>query len=60
LRVRATEDPGIHADFSSDEGARIAKRGMKELGLSLAGIARNVGVTTSSIAKPVAPLEEEA
>ena len=39
--------------------ARIAKRGVDELGLSMAEIARHVGVTTSSIAKAVARLEEE-
>ena len=39
--------------------ARIAKRGVEELGLSMAEIARHVGVTTSSIAKAVARLEEE-
>jgi len=39
--------------------ARIAKRGVDELGLSLAEITRHVGVTTSSIAKAVARLEEE-
>src|SRR4030043_236961 len=40
--------------------AMIAKRGLDELGLSMAEIARHVGVTTSSIARAVAPLEEEA
>ncbi|MFH1757221.1 MAG: transposase [Pseudomonadota bacterium] len=39
--------------------ARIAKRGVEELGLSMAEIARHVGVTTSSIAKAVTRLEEE-
>jgi len=39
--------------------ARIGKRGVDELGLSMAEIARHVGVTTSSIAKAVARLEEE-
>lgn len=39
--------------------ARIAKRGVDELGLSMAGIARHVGITTSSIAKAVGRLEEE-
>ncbi len=39
--------------------ARIAKCGLDELGLSMAEIARHVGVTTSSIAKAVAGLEEE-
>jgi hypothetical protein len=38
--------------------ARIAKRGVDELGLSMAEIARHVGVTTSSIARAVARLEE--
>lgn len=38
--------------------AVIAKRGLDELGLSMADIARHVGVTTSSIAKAVARLEE--
>jgi REP element-mobilizing transposase RayT len=38
--------------------ARIAKRGVDELGLSMAEIARHVGVTTSSIAKAVARMEE--
>ena len=37
----------------------IAKRAVDELGLSMAEIARHVGVTTSSIAKAVARLEEE-
>jgi len=36
----------------------IAKRGLHELGLSMADIARQVGVTTSSIARAVARLEE--
>ena len=39
--------------------ATIAKRGVDELGLSMAEVARHVGVTTSSIAKAVARLEEE-
>ena len=39
--------------------ATIAKRGLDELGLSMAEIARHVGVTTSSIAKAIARLEEE-
>ena len=38
--------------------ATIAKRGLDELGLSMAEIARHVGVTTSSIAKMVKRLEE--
>ena len=38
--------------------AEIAKRGLNELGLSMADIARQVGVTTSSIARAVARLEE--
>jgi putative transposase len=38
--------------------ATIAKRSLDELGLSMAEIARHVGVTTSSIAKVVARLEE--
>ena len=38
--------------------ARIAKRGVDELGLSMAEIARHVGVNTSSIAKALARLEE--
>jgi len=38
--------------------ARIAKRGLEELGLSMAEIARHVGVTTASIAKAVARLED--
>ena len=38
--------------------ARIAKRGVDELGISMAEIARHVGVTTSSIAKAVARLED--
>ena len=37
--------------------ARIAKRGMDELGASMAEIARQAGVGTSSIAKAVARLE---
>ncbi|MBI4496272.1 MAG: winged helix-turn-helix transcriptional regulator [Deltaproteobacteria bacterium] len=39
--------------------ARISKRGMDELGISMAEIARHVGVATSSIAKAVARLEEK-
>lgn len=39
--------------------ATIAKRALDELGLSLAEIARHVGVTTSSIRKAVLRLEEE-
>jgi len=39
--------------------ARIAKRGVEESGLSMAEIARHVGVTTSSIAKAIARLEKE-
>ncbi len=38
--------------------ATIARRGLDELGLSMAEIARHVGVTTSSIAKAIARLEE--
>jgi hypothetical protein len=38
--------------------ARVAKRAVGELGLSLGEIARHVGVTTSSTAKAVARLEE--
>jgi putative transposase len=39
--------------------AKIAKRGLEELGLPFAEIARNVGVNTSSIRKAVLRLEEE-
>jgi hypothetical protein len=39
--------------------ATVAKRGLDELGLSLAEIARHVGVTKSSIRKAVLRLEEE-
>ncbi len=39
--------------------ALIAKRSLDELGLSMAEIARHVGVTTSSIAKAVARFEED-
>jgi putative transposase len=39
--------------------ATIAKRGLDELGVSLADIARHVGVTKSSIRKAVLRLEEE-
>lgn len=39
--------------------ATIAKRCLDELGLSMAEIARHVGVTTSCIAKAIARLEEE-
>ena len=39
--------------------AAIGKRGLDELGLSMAEIARHVGVSTSSIARAVARLEEE-
>jgi DNA-binding Lrp family transcriptional regulator len=39
--------------------ARIAKRCRDGFGLSMAEIARNVGVTTFSIGKEVARLEEE-
>ena len=39
--------------------ATIARRGLDELGLSMAEIARHVGVTTSSIAKAVARLQEQ-
>jgi putative transposase len=39
--------------------AKIAKRGLDELGLSLTEIARQVGVTTSSIARAVARMEQE-
>ena len=39
--------------------ATIAKRGLDEAGLSMAEIARHVGVTTSSIAKAVSRLEQE-
>jgi len=38
--------------------ATIAKRGLEDLGLSMAEIARHVGVTTSSIAKMVELFEE--
>ena len=37
---------------------QIAKRGLDELGLSLAEIARHVGVSTSGIARAVKRLEE--
>jgi len=39
--------------------ARIARRGLSELGLPLAEIARHVGVNTSSIRKAVLRLEED-
>ena len=39
--------------------ARIVKRSVDELGLSMAEIARHVGVTKSNIAKAVARSEEE-
>ena len=39
--------------------AAIGKRGLDELGLSMAEIARHVGVSTSSIARAFARLEEE-
>ena len=39
--------------------AKIAKRSLDELGVSLAEIARHVGVTTSSIRKAVLRLEKE-
>ncbi len=39
---------------------QIAKRGLEELGLSLAEIARNVGVSTSGIARAVKRFEEGA
>ena len=39
--------------------ARIVKRGVDELGLSMAEIAPHVGITTSSTAKAVARLEQE-
>jgi len=39
---------------------QIAKRGLDELGVSLADIARHVGVTTSGIARAVKRLEEGA
>ncbi len=42
----------------SDLRARIAKRGLEELGLSFAEIARYVGVNTSSIRKAVLRLDE--
>jgi len=42
----------------SDLRAVIAKRGLDELGLSMAEIARHVGVTTSSIAKAISRIEE--
>ena len=38
---------------------RVAKRGVDELGIAMAEIARQVGVSTSSIAKAVVRLEEE-
>jgi putative transposase len=43
----------------SDLRARIAKRGLEELGLPFAEIARYVGVNTSSIRKAVLRLDEE-
>ena len=39
--------------------AVISKRSLDELGLTMAEIARHVGVTTSSIAKAVARFEED-
>ena len=50
---------GSHRGKVSVLRASIAKRGVDELGLSMAEIARHVGVTTSSIAKAVARFEEE-
>jgi putative transposase len=38
---------------------KIAKRGLEELGISMAEIARHVGVSTSAIAKAVLRMEEE-
>jgi AcrR family transcriptional regulator len=38
--------------------AKVARRGRDELGLSLAEIARQVGVNTSSIRKAILKLEE--
>ncbi len=38
--------------------ARIAKRGVEELGLSLAEIARKVGVRTSSVARTIARISK--
>jgi len=37
---------------------KIAKRGLDELGVTLAEVARHVGVNTSSIAKAVARTKE--
>lgn len=43
----------------SDLRARIAKRGLEELGLPFAEIARHVGINTSSIRKAVLRLDEQ-
>ena len=55
-KIRSSE---ISNTQMSSLRAFIAKRSLDELGLSMAEIARHVGVTTSSIAKAVARLEED-
>ena len=42
----------------SDMRAKIAKRGLDELGLSMAEIARHLGVNTSSITRTIAKMEK--
>jgi len=42
----------------SDMRAKIARRSLDELGLSMAEIARHVGVNTSSITRTIAKMEK--
>ena len=57
---RAELQAGSRRKTVSDMRAIIALRGLDELGLSMAEIARNVGVNTSSITRTIAKMEKRA
>ena len=51
-------ESGSRRSRVSQARGRIARRGMEELGLSAAEIARNLGVATSSITRAIAKMEK--
>lgn len=57
---RAELQAGSRRKTVSDMRAIIARRGLDELGLSMAEIARHVGVNTSSITRIIAKMEKRA
>jgi len=60
-RVSRTElQAGSRRKTVSDMRAMIARRSLDELGLSMAEIARHVGVNTSSITRTIAKMEKRA